>query len=57
MEYPNYEQFFRSEGDAHVVVHGSYSNCYVSVEELYQHFKARLLTEMAGQAGKEGGHG
>lgn len=47
MKYDDYEEFFSSHGESRVALYfwGEHMDS-VSVEELYRHFKARLLAEM-----------
>lgn len=47
MTFKNYDEFFESVGD-HDLHPKYWGECHypVAVEELYQHFKARLLREM-----------
>ena len=48
MEFDNHEQFFERVGKSYVYP-TLYGECIwpVSIEEMYQHFKARLLSEIA----------
>ena len=48
MKYENHKEFFERAGDD--CIHPkSFGECYwpVTVEEMYQHFKARLMEETA----------
>ena len=46
MEFNDHEEFFRSCGDYHLET--SYFECErsFSVDEMYEHFKARLMEEL-----------
>jgi hypothetical protein len=47
MSKMNQEQFFGVFGDEYVRVHSYPAHREVRVEDLYQHFKARLMAELA----------
>jgi hypothetical protein len=54
MEFESHEQFFDYAGD-HFIQPRSRGECYfpVTVEELYRHFKARMLYELSEELGKK----
>jgi hypothetical protein len=54
MQYANHKEFFERAGNDWIHPK-SFGECYwpVTVEEMYQHFKARLLEETAVDAPKE----
>lgn len=45
-EYPNHEAFFEANHDKSVTLHSWGVERTITVEELYQHFKERLLAEL-----------
>lgn len=47
MKYDDYKEFFNTHGESRITVYfWEEQESSVSFEELYQHFKARLLAEM-----------
>jgi hypothetical protein len=51
MEFKTYESFFERTGDSYIEPI-RWGECLwpVSVEEMYQHFKARLISEIAAES-------
>jgi len=47
MQFKNHNEFFEYTGDYHIKAITYGVDCSFEVEEMYQHFKARLLEELA----------
>lgn len=45
-EFENHEEFFEHMGETVVRTKFYETDCHISVEEMYQHFKARLISEV-----------